>query len=211
MTNELLPVETKRPRPALDLSALPTVPIGIRAMTWWGTLGFAVIEGTTLAIVAAAYLYIRQNFRTWPPPHDPLPALLIPTINLVLMLVSIVPAWLTDRASRRLDRSATRLWSIVSAVLGAAILVLRWYEFWALGVRWDTDAYGSAAWTVIGFHTTLLVLEEGETIGMAAMLFKKRLPAHSFSDVYDSAWYWYFIVGIWVPLYVLVYLLPYWV
>lgn len=211
MINEPLPVESKRLRPALDLSALPTVPIGVRAMTWWGTLGFATIEGTTLALAATAYLYIRQNFRTWPPPHDPRPSLLVPTINLAVMLVSIVPALLTDRAARRLDRDASRLWSIVSMLFGFAILVLRWFELWALNVRWDTDAYGSAAWTLVGLHASLLVIEQGEMIGMAALLFKHRLPARAYSDVYDSSWYWYFIVGIWIPIYLLVYLLPYWV
>jgi len=211
MTNELLPVETKRLRPALDVSAMPTVAIGVRAMTWWGTLGFATIEGTTLALAATAYLYIRQNFRVWPPAHDPLPSLLIPTINLVVMLVSIVPAVLTDRATRRLDRGGARLWSVVSVLFGFAIVVLRWFELWALNVRWDTDAYGSAAWTLVGLHASLLVIEQGEMIGMAALLFKSRLPARAYGDVYDSSWYWYFIIGIWIPIYVLVYLLPYWV
>lgn len=210
MINEPLPAEMKPLRPAADLSALPTVAIGTSSLTWWGTLGFAMIEGTTLVITAAAYIYLRQNFPSWPPERDQLPSLVVPTINLVVMLVSIAPAWLADRASRRLERGPARRWTIVGVVFGIAILVLRWFEFTSLGVRWDTDAYGSAAWTVLGFHTTLLVLEEGESIGMAAMLFKRRLPVRAMSDLVDASWYWYFVMLVWVPLYVLLYLLPRW-
>ena len=82
---------------------LPTVTFGHRSLMWWGTLGFMTIEGWTLALIAAMYFYIRQNFQTWPPLRTPLPSLLIPSINLALMVVSIVPAVIYDRAARRLD------------------------------------------------------------------------------------------------------------
>lgn len=209
MTNEMVPAEAKPLRPAADLSALPSVAFGSHNLTWWGTLMFMVIEGTTLALVAAAYFYLRQNFVEWPPLRTPDPSLLVPTIELVVMLASCVLAWLGDRAARRLDKAGARRWMVASSITIVGILVLRWFSLWSLNVRWDTNAYGSAAWTVVGFHTTLLVVEAGETIGTAAALFKGRVPAHYMSDVSDDAFYWYFIMGIWVPLYAIVYLLPY--
>jgi heme/copper-type cytochrome/quinol oxidase subunit 3 len=59
----------------------------------------------------------------------------------------------------------------------------------------------------VGLHATLLVLEAGETIGMTIALFDE-VPVRTMTDVVDDASYWYFVVLFWVPLYVIVYLLP---
>ncbi len=209
MTNEMLPVEAKPLRPAVDLSALPSVTFDSHNLTWWGTVMFMLIEGFTLALVAAAYFYVRQNYVEWPPLRTPDPSLLIATIELVVMLASIPFARLADRAAKRLDKPAARMWLLVCSVFMLAILVLRWFSFWSLNIRWDTNAYGSVAWTVVGFHATLLIVEAGEIWGTTAAMFKRRVPAHYMSDVSDGAFYWYFIMAIWVPLYGIVFLLPY--
>lgn len=201
-------MELKPLRPELDVSRLPTESFGHQDLAWWGTLGFMVIEGTTLAICAVVYFYLRQNFDAWPPLRTPRPDLVMPTINVVLMLVSIVPAWFTDRAARRLDKRGALIGLLALSLFAIAFVVLRWFEFRALNTRWDTNAYGSIAWTVLGFHATLLVLEAGEVIGLTAALFRARLPIRVAGDASDVAFYWYFITLVWVPLYLIVFLLP---
>src|SRR5205823_10611003 len=54
-------------RPAGNLAELPSVTFGHRSLMWWGTLGFMVIEGWTVALLVAAYLYLRPNYQSWPP------------------------------------------------------------------------------------------------------------------------------------------------
>src|SRR6185503_15805805 len=54
-------------RSAADVSTLPTVTFGPRSLMWWGTMGFATIEGWTSALLIGAYLYLRQNYEAWPP------------------------------------------------------------------------------------------------------------------------------------------------
>src|SRR5581483_2565602 len=95
-------------RPSGDLSSLPTVVFGSRHLMWWGTVGFMVIEGWTLALLAAMYVYLRQNFVHWPPAGIPLPSLTVPTINLAIMLLSIVPARASAAAARKLDTRGVR-------------------------------------------------------------------------------------------------------
>jgi cytochrome c oxidase subunit III len=191
-----------------DVSELPSVVFGHRSLMWWATLGFMVIEGWTLALIVAAFLYLRQNYEAWPPLRTPYPDLLIPTINLVLMLVSIIPAVITQKKAERLDAHGTRRWLIPSAVLGLAILTLRWWELWALNVRWDTNAYGSAVWTIVGFHYSLILLDVMDTIGALIFWYVRKLPVKSFSDTSDNSFYWYFTVGIWIPIYLIVYVGP---
>jgi heme/copper-type cytochrome/quinol oxidase subunit 3 len=192
-----------------DVADLPTVTFGHRSLMWWGTLGFMVIEGWTLALITAMYFYLRQNFETWPPLNTRLPSVAIPTINLGVMIVSIAPAYLASRAARRLDIGGVKVWLLVSSLISPVIPVLRWYELWALNVRWDSNAYGTAAWTIVVTHATLLLLDVADTIGLTLFFWLKRLPVKTFSDVTDNSFYWYFMVLIWVPLYVIVYLAPY--
>src|SRR5215212_6707713 len=97
-------------RPAGDLAHLPTVTFGHRSLMWWGTLGFMVIEGWTIALLVGAYLYLRQNYDTWPPLRTPYPSLLLPTINLVVMLISLVPARIVEQKAKALDEPALKRW-----------------------------------------------------------------------------------------------------
>ena len=195
-------------RQVVDVSGLPAVVFGPRDLMWWGTAGFMAIEGTTLFICAASYLYLRLNFHTWPPEHVVRPSLLWPTVQAAAMAASNVPNWLAHRAGRRLDLAGVRRWMVVCALFGLAFVALRWQEFLALNVRWDSNAYGSVAWATLGFHGTILLLQAVETVIFTGFLFSDRVEAKHFSDVVDSAFYWYFMTGAWLPLYVLVFLSP---
>lgn len=195
-------------RASADVSALPTVTFGPRSLMWWGTLGFMTIEGWTTALLVGSYLYLRQNYHGWPPLRTPNPSLLVPSINLALLLVSIYPAWKVARAGKRLDEAAVKKWLIITSIVSIPTLVLRWFELWALNTRWDTTAYGSAAWTIVGFHTSLLLLDICDTIGLTMFFHMKKLPIKSCSDAADNSFYWYFTVGIWVPIYLIVYVGP---
>lgn len=191
----------------VDVSALPTTTFGHRDLGWWATLGFVVIEGTTLFICAVSYFYLRRNFAEWPPGRAALPGLTAPAIQCGLMLLSWWPMRLADKAARRLDLPALRRWMIVLTLFALGFCVLRWFEFQALHTRWDTDAYGSIVWLTLIFHATLLVFEAAETGTMTAMLYANPTERH-FSDASDNALYWYFMTAVWIALAAMVYLVP---
>jgi cytochrome c oxidase subunit III len=195
-------------RPVASVSALPTVTFGPRSIMWWGTLGFMTIEGWTTALLLASYLYLRQNYEAWPPLRTPYPSLLIPSINLAILLLSCIPAKLCADAAKRLDEAAVKRWLLIFSVVIVPTVVLRWWELWALNTRWDTNAYGSATWTIVGFHTSLLVLDVVDTLGLTLFFFIRNMPVKSFSDAADNSFYWYFTVGAWVVIYLLLYVGP---
>jgi cytochrome c oxidase subunit III len=195
-------------RREIDVAELPTVTFGSKNLMWWGTVAFMTIEGWTTALLLAAYLYLRQNYDAWPPLRTPYPDLLIPTINLVLMGISIVPAWLVSKAAKRLDTGGVKRWLIWQCVAVVPILVIRWWELWALNTRWDTTAYGSAVWTIVGFHMSLLLIDIADTLGLTFFYHLKKMPLRAFSDACDNSLYWYFTVGIWIPIYLIVYVGP---
>jgi cytochrome c oxidase subunit III len=196
-------------RAVADVRHLPRTVFGNRALMWWGTMGFIIIEGTTLFICAITYFYLRRNFATWPPQHVYRPGLVIPTIQVLVMLLSILPMRWVDRATYRMDLRTVRTGLLICSLLILVMCVLRIYEFRALKVRWDTSAYGSAAWAVIFSHTTLLVLEAAETLAITRLMFGDQVEERDLSGVSDNALYWYFLTGVWVPLYIAVFLSPY--
>lgn len=192
----------------VDVSGLPTEGFGTASPTWWGTIGFMLIEGSSLLICAMAYIYLSRRSPLWPPSGTPPPSLMVGTIMVAALVVSLIPAWILGRATKRLDKQAVILWLIIGAVVEAGIVLLRAYELHALQFRWDGSAYGSAVWITIGFHTTLLVLDFGESLVFAVLFLTAPIEKKHYADVADSVMYWFFIVCTWIPLYFMLYVSP---
>jgi cytochrome c oxidase subunit III len=196
------------PKSVVDASRLPGDGFGVASPTWWGTLGFMVIEGSSLALCAVAYVYLSRRSPSWPPSGTPLPSLAAGTIFMGALLLSLIQALMLYRAARHLDRSATLLWLLIGIGVEAIVVALRAYELYALPTRWDTSAYGSAVWVTVGFHSTLLALDFWETIVFGALFLWAPISKKHFADVTDSVLYWCFITLIWIPLYFMLYVSP---
>jgi cytochrome c oxidase subunit I+III len=138
----------------------------------------------------------------------PPPDLFYGTVNTLVLLISAVPNEWVKRAATRQERRTVRLGLVVCLAFAAVFLTLRAFEFQALHCRWDTNAYGSAVWTIMGFHTFHLVTDMLDTAVLTALMFTGRIEGTRFVDVYENAVYWYFVVGVWLPLYAVVYVAP---
>ena len=195
-------------RLTIDVSVLPETVFGHRGLVWWGTVGFIAIEGTTLAIAAAAYLYLRTNAAEWPPRPIANPDLPIPTINVLVLLLKLIPFTLAERAAKRFDLGGVRRWLVIGTTVAAVAVVLRWFELQALNVRWDTNAYGSGVWLAAVAHTTLLATDLLESAVLTAIFFTGRVQPRHFSDVEDTSIYERFLSVSWLLLYLLVFLGP---
>jgi cytochrome c oxidase subunit 3 len=55
------------------------------------------------------------------------------------------------------------------------------------------------------FH---LVSDALDTAVLTALMFTKRIEGTRFVDVKENAIYWYFVVGVWLLLYAVVYIAP---
>ena len=196
-------------RPVANVADLPTTTFGHRSIAWWGTIGFIVIEGTTLFICAMSYLYLRVTVGQWAPAYAPLPSLGVPAVQVALMVVSNVPMVLVDRAARRLDLTSVRAGMVVVTLLSLLMCVLRGFEFAALNVRWDDNAYATAAWAILVSHSTLLLVETLENVAQTSLMFSPNLEQRDISAVSDNALYWYFMTIAWVPLAAIAFLTPY--
>lgn len=189
---------------ALDVSGLPSVVFSHRSLMWWGTLGLMAIEGTLFALAILAYFYLRSHQATWPITSLP-PDLLWGTINLAVMLASFIPAYLAQRAAEKLDLHAVRLWLLVSVFFGLVFVLVRIMEFATLNVRWDSSAYGSVVWLLLGLHTVHIVTDWVDTIVLTVLFYTGPLEGKRYVDVSENSFYWYFVVATWVPIYLVIY------
>ena len=161
----------KKPeRVVVDVTDIPTVVFGQRGLLWWGTWSFAVVESMTLLLSVASFFYLRRNFHSFPPEGYPKPDWVRPTIGLVIFLSTLVPAYFLQAAAKKLDRDRTKLWLIVLACCAVLLCGVRWADFMALRVLWNSSAYGSVIWVLLGFHASLIAIEAIEVIG-ACVLF----------------------------------------
>jgi cytochrome c oxidase subunit III len=189
---------------AIDVSQLPSFAFSHRSPMWWGTLGMMAIEGTVFALAVATYFYLRSHSDTWPMTAPP-PDLLWGTLNTAIMLVSAIPNHLAKKAGERYDVPGVRLWIIVGLLFGAAFIGVRVMEFAALNVRWDSNAYGSIVWTLLGLHTVHMVTDWLDTLVLGVLFFTGPLEGKRFVDVSENSMYWYFVVWTWIPIYLVIY------
>jgi cytochrome c oxidase subunit 3 len=191
----------------LDVSHLETHGFGSRGLSWWGVNVYIAIESTMLALCIASYFYLESQAPEWPLGKRS-PGLVLPTINTLVMLASVVPMVWTERAARCMDRRRVLQGLAVCLAFGVVFSALRAVELARLPLRWDSNVYWSLVWTTVGLHTGHLVAEVVETFVIAAALLRAEVEAKLYVDVEDNALYWYFIVAIWVPVYLVMFVSP---
>jgi len=191
----------------IDAAALPSYAFGHQSLMWWGTVGLMAIEGTVFALAVVIYFYIWTTVSPWPPSVAP-PDLRYGTLNTVILLASLYPNWITKRAAEREDLKLVRAGIIASLVFALLFIGVRILEFGALNCFWDTNAYGSAVWLLLGLHTTHLVTDAYDTGVLGVLMFTGPLEGKRYVDVSENSLYWYFVVATWIPIYAVIYLAP---
>jgi cytochrome c oxidase subunit 3 len=200
--------------PATAVEASDAVPHGHSAgepahhdARLFGLATFLVADGMTFAGFFAAYLTFRA-VNTLPPGANFDRELLLPTINTVLLLVS---SFTFHRAGKRLmaaDRPGSRLWLLITGVLGIAFLAGQMVEYFNLPFGLTDNLFASTFYALTGFHGLHV------TLGVICILIvwfqtrpEGRISASEPFGFEAAELYWHFVDGIWVVLYGILYLL----
>jgi cytochrome c oxidase subunit 3 len=197
------------PKFARDLSELPDHAFSHRSLTWWGVIGFMVIEGTAFALAVAAYFFLMSQEQHWAPPPIRPPGLIAGSLFTLVLLLSEIPNTMVKRAADAMDVEGVRRLLPWMVAIGAPLLVLRGFEFNSLNVLWYSNAYGSIIWALLLMHTTHIGTDWVDT---AVLWLLVRTP-HGESprrlvDTDENALYWRFVWLTWIPIYLLIYWVP---
>lgn len=189
----------------LDVSHLQPWDVSSQSPLWWGQLMIAFIEGTMFCILIAAYFYTRLRVDVWPPPGDQYPHLLLPSLELIPLALSCIGSYWASEAAKKNRRSGMIGGLVLNLLLAGIALVMRIVEWHSLNFNWKTDAQGSYVWAFLGLHTFDYVADMVFSAVLVLCLLlgrdgpKQRLGVHVDSVV------WYFLVGIWIPIYVVIF------
>jgi cytochrome c oxidase subunit III len=200
----------------LDVAALPSTVFDSKAPLWWGNTLLLFIETAMFGILIALYFSVMMNTEPFPPPridrypvlYRPVPDLFLPTIGFIVLLVSLVPGVWLDLSARKRNAGAVKIAVVITLLFNIAAIVIRYYEYDALHFKWNDNAYGSITWMILGMHMLHLFVMAAEDTYLTLWTYMKGLDDKHALDLTVTAVYWYWIVGMWVVLYFLVYWVP---
>ena len=174
----------------------------------FGLATFLVADAMTFAGFFAAYLTFKAV--------NPLPdgaiyelELPLPILNTVLLLVSSATFHRAGQAIRQDDHGRCRRWLLITAGLGLAFLVSQMVEYFPLPFGLTDNLYASTFFAATGFHglhVTLGALMILIVWWQARQPQGRVTPADHF-PLEAAELYWHFVDGIWVILFVILYLL----
>ena len=192
-TTPLRVISDPRPPPALPSAVL-------------GMMIFVLTEIMMFAGLVSAFSITKaSSVLGWPPPGQPrLPAEETAVNTLALLLSGVALFW-AGRVFRE-ERKRARTPLLAALVLGAFFVVFQGVEWVALlreGLTLTSSQHGAFFYLIVGMHG-LHALAAIAALGMVwQRLAQGRLQQSTFQSVRV---FWYFVVGVWPVLYVLVYL-----
>ena len=198
-----------QPRFTEDVSGLPTCKFGPSSLTWWGIIGYMVIEGAAFALAFAAYFFLMGHEQGWPPEGRLAPDVLAGTLFTILILLSEWPNTMIKKAAHAGDVPAIRRLMPVMVAVGAVLLIIRGFEFNSLNCRWTDNAYGSIVWALLLLHTAHILTDWLDTVVLWALV---RTPLayepRRQVDVDENSLYWRYVWLLWIPIYLMIYWVP---
>ena len=197
------------PRFTDDLADLPTHKFGPSSLTWWGVIGFMVIEGGFFALAFAAYFFLMGHEQGWPPEGRQAPDLLAGTLFTLVILLSEIPNTMAKKAANSGDVAAIRKLMPLMVAIGVILLIIRGFEFNGLNCRWTDDAYSSIVWALLFLHTTHLITDWGDTVVLGALMHTDvAYEGRRHVDVDENSLYWRYVWLMWIPIYLMIYWIP---
>jgi cytochrome c oxidase subunit III len=155
----------------------------------------------------AAYFSLRADTPVWPPKGYILDVPPV-TVATILLVLSSFTMQLGVHRSIKGSRAGFMGWLIMTFILGALFEGLQISDYINRNFAIDSSAYGSAFYTLTGFHF-LHVL--GGLVGMifiGARAMKTRKFGHRTVPAIEFlSYYWHFVDVVWIALFLAIFVL----
>ena len=166
----------------------------------FGTILFLASELLFFGGLFGAYFALRAQTSPWPPEGVELDTVLA-TIATITLVVSSLTFHLGLVAARRERLGGTRIWVIVTLVLGAIFLSLQIVDWISLPFEVSSHAYGTMYYAMTGLHG-LHVL--AGLLLMFVVLTRLAQGAYRGGHVdgfHAVGYYWHFVDVVWIALF----------
>jgi heme/copper-type cytochrome/quinol oxidase subunit 3 len=133
------------------------------------------------------------------------------SVSSFVLLLSSLTMVLALSAIQRGDERNNRVWLLTTALLGAVFIGGQVYEFTAFyneGLGYTTNIFGSAFYTLTGFHGVHVSLGIVMLMSLFIRSARGRLHQQNAETVEIVGLYWHFVDVVWILIFTIVYLIP---
>lgn len=173
---------------------------------------FLLSDALTFSALLLTYSYVRVA-NEWPTPFHFFPSIVFSTVmTLVLLTSSLTMVYAVSAAHHQARRAAVK-WMWLTAVLGAAFVVLHGYEWMHLMVdegmytgqnQYGAPLFGDSFFLITGLHMAHVI---GGVVYLGITAFRYRRGKWLPEDVEVAGLYWHFVDLVWMFVFPLIYLL----
>lgn len=171
-------------------------------------LGMLIFVGCEIMLFAgliSAFVIIKAGAPIWPPPDQPRLPIGETAVNTAALLLSGGLLFVARRAFARDRRGALRP-LLASIGLGAFFVLFQGVEWLRLirqGLTLTSSSLGSFFYLIVGMHALHAIAALGLLVYTGVRLSRGWLAG---SQLAAAEVFWYFVVGMWPILYLVVYL-----
>jgi cytochrome c oxidase subunit 3 len=172
---------------------------------WLFLGGETVLFGTLFA----TFIALRDQVNGGPTAKE-LFEMSIVAWSTMLLLTSSLTSVMSILAMHKQNLRQMQVWLVITGLLGLGFLGLEIYEFVHYvheGHGMTTSAFGSAFYTLVGFHGGHVLFGILWLTSLLAQSFKKGLTVVTAPKFYVFSLYWHFIDVVWVFIFTVVYLM----
>jgi heme/copper-type cytochrome/quinol oxidase subunit 3 len=158
----------------------------------------------------STYLLLRHRSVTGPGPEDVFDIPFTSVSSFVLLFSSLTMA-LAVGAIHRGEERRCRTFLVTTAMLGSLFIAGQVYEFTTFvkeGLGYTTNIFGSAFYTLTGFHGVHVSVGIVFLLGLAIMSLRGNLGPERAETVEIFGLYWHFVDIVWILIFTVVYLIP---
>ncbi|MEM8902135.1 MAG: cytochrome c oxidase subunit 3 [Actinomycetota bacterium] len=133
------------------------------------------------------------------------------SVSAFVLLMSSLTMVLAVSAANRRDGQRMRYWLMATALLGSIFIAGQVYEFTAFyneGLGYTTNIFGSAFYTLTGFHGVHVSVGIVMLVSLFAMSATGRFNEDNAETVEIVGLYWHFVDVVWIVIFTIVYLIP---
>ncbi|MCA9401399.1 MAG: heme-copper oxidase subunit III, partial [Candidatus Omnitrophica bacterium] len=151
---------------------------------------------------------VAENRKGWPPAGTQMPPLLYPTLNIVLLLICGWSMWYGGVVMKK-GKNIVFAWLVVLCCAASSLgLYLRWLQFGKFPFAIGDNAYASFVWVLSGFHFLHVTSALAGTAVIGWLAAKGYYTVQRQLGIQIDTMYWYFVVLVWFPIYIVLYILP---
>lgn len=194
----------------IPAAALPAEVAGPRSPIWWGMILLVAIETTVFATLLSSYFYLQIMTPAWPPPDVQPPDLLLPLVNTGVLFTSTASIYWATRGIKQGNQRRLKVGFGIGLILEIVFFVIKLMVSGGIRHGISDHAYGSIFWTISRLHTghvlaAILMGVVVEILALRGYFNEQRRVGVDAANIYFQ-----FVAFIWIPVLVVLYLLPHW-